>query len=59
MYLGIVTSIVGKPEFAKIGSLAYKTFYYWVAMSGQRQAYYIPWSLTDAACIVGGLAYNG
>lgn len=59
MYLGLSCSDVGKPEFANIGSLPYKTLYYWAAMLGHRQVYYIPWSLTDAACILGGLGYNG
>lgn len=34
MYVGVVCSVVGKPEFAKIGSMPYKIFYYWLAMSG-------------------------
>lgn len=34
--LGMTPSAVGKSEFANIGSLPYKIFYYWVAVSGQR-----------------------
>lgn len=57
--LGIVTSTVGKPDFAQIGSMWYKIYYYFIAMTGQRFIYYVPWCFTDAANIAAGLSYSG
>jgi len=40
-------------------SFLYKVFYYYVAMTGKRFLYYVPWSLTDAAITACGLSYEG
>jgi len=59
MKLGYFVLDVGEPEFANAGSLAYKTFYYFIAVTANRMMYYVPWKFANASSIACGLGYNG
>ena len=59
MYLGFTVYYCGTKEYAYGHNFLYRVFYYYVAMTGQRMMYYVPWCFTDAACIACGISYGG
>lgn len=56
--LGFKTSFCGTAEYKTSGSLAYRIFYYFMAMTGQRFMYYTGWCMSDAGCIACGISYQ-
>lgn len=57
-FLGFSIHFCGTKEYVTSGSLPYRIFYYFMAMTGQRFFYYSPWSFSDAGVIACGIAYN-
>ena len=56
--LGFKVSFCGTEDYLTSGSLAYRIFYYFMAMTGQRFMYYTGWCISDAGCIACGISYQ-
>mmetsp|Transcript_11453 Transcript_11453/g.19371 ORF Transcript_11453/g.19371 Transcript_11453/m.19371 type:complete len:248 (-) Transcript_11453:49-792(-) len=56
---GFEMSFCGSEEFVTYRSLPFRLFYYYMCMTAMKMMYYVPWCITDAACIACGLSYNG
>ena len=57
-FLGFSIQFCGTKEYVTCGSLLYKIFYFFMAMTGQRFFYYSPWSFSDAGVTACGISYN-